>query len=190
MPTIQLLYKPGAIVPIYVENLDKHDNDLFEKQIRESGDAHDKKTNVKAEMTEWLLTEYESFRNLGVDIVVNHLPHLSGPTIDGSLFDWIIISLWGNIYHKGDYTVSHDHMPSVFSFTYYVRVPEGSAPLILDDLGETWYPKEGDLVLFPSHLNHSVPEHTIDENRISIAGNLTTAWDIRGQYVYNASDIV
>ena len=94
MPTIQLLYKPGAIVPIYVENLDKHDNDLFEKQIRESGDAQDKKTNVKAEMTEWLLTEYESFRNLGVDIVVNHLPHLSGPTIDGSLFDWIIISLW------------------------------------------------------------------------------------------------
>ena len=50
--------------------------------------------------------------------------------------------------------------------------------------------KEGDLILFPGHIKHSVPEHTIDENRISIAGNLTTAWDIRGQYVYNASDIV
>ena len=81
-------------------------------------------------------------------------------------------------------------MPSPFSFTYYVKVPEGSAPLIFDDLGEIWHPKEGDLVLFPGHLTHSVPEHTIDENRISIAGNLTTAWDIRGKYIYNASDIV
>ena len=94
MPTIELLYKPGAIVPIYVENLDRHDNDLFEKQIRESGDVQDRKTNVKADMTEWLLTKYESFRSLGIDIVVNHLPHLYMPPIDGSGFDWIITSLW------------------------------------------------------------------------------------------------
>ena len=190
MPIVELQYKPESSVPIYIENLHRHDNDLFEKQIRESGDAQDKKTNVKAEMTQWLLTEYESFRNLGVDIVVNHLPHLTRPTIEGSTFDWIIIALWGNIYHKGDYTDSHDHMPGVYSFTYYVKVPDGSAPFIFDDLGETWEPKEGDLVLFPSHLNHSVPEHTIDEDRISIAGNLTTAWDIKGKYVYNATDIV
>jgi len=97
MPIVELQYKPESSVPIYIENLHRHDNDLFEKQIRESGDAQDKKTNVKAEMTQWLLTEYESFRNLGVDIVVNHLPHLTRPTIEGSTFDWIIIALWGNI---------------------------------------------------------------------------------------------
>ena len=190
MPTVHLKYKKGATVPVYIGNLDRHDNDLFEKQIRESGDVQSKKTNVKAEMTQWLLTEYESFRSLGVDIVVNHLPHLSKPTVDGSVFDWIITALWGNIYHKGDYTDPHDHMPAAYSFTYYVKVPEGSAPLILDDLGEIWTPKEGDLVLFPGHIRHSVPEHTIDKNRISIAGNLTTAWDIKGKYVYNATDIV
>ena len=190
MPTVYLEYKKGTIVPVYICNLDKHDNDLYEKQIRECGDVQSKKTNVKAEMTDWLLTEYESFRNLGIDIVVNHLPHLSKPTVDGSVFDWIITALWGNIYHKGDYTDPHDHMPAAYSFTYYVKVPEGSAPLILDDLGEIWTPKEGDLVLFPAHLKHSVPKHTIDEDRISIAGNLTTAWDIKGKYIYNASDIV
>ena len=190
MPAIELEFKEGSKVPIYIENLNKHDNDLFEKQIRESGDAQDRKTNVKADMTEWLLTKYESFRSLGVDVVVNHLPHLNRLPVDGSTFDWVIMALWGNIYNKGDYTVPHEHMPSPYSFTYYVKVPDGSAPLIFDDLGETWYPKEGDLVLFPGYVKHSVPEHTIDENRISIAGNLTTAWDIRGQYVYNASDIV
>ena len=81
MPTVYLEYKKGTIVPVYICNLDKHDNDLFEKQIRECGDVQSKKTNVKADMTEWLLTEYESFRNLGIDIVVNHLPHLNKPTI-------------------------------------------------------------------------------------------------------------
>ena len=190
MPAIELEFKEGSKVPIYIENLAGHDNDLFEKQIRECGDVQHRKSNVKAEMTHWLLTKYESFRSLGIDIVVNHLPYLMRPTVDGSIFDWVIIALWGNIYHKGDYTVSHDHMPSPFSFTYYVKVPEGSAPLIFDDLGEIWHPKEGDLVLFPGHIKHSVPEHTIDKNRISIAGNLTTAWDIRGEYVYNVSDIV
>ena len=43
-------------------------------------------------MTEWLLTEYESFRNLGIDIVVNHLPNLSKPTVDGSVFDRIVFN--------------------------------------------------------------------------------------------------
>ena len=191
MPAIELEFKEGSKVPIYIENLNKHDNDLFEKQIRESGDAQDRKTNVKADMTEWLLTKYESFRSLGVDVVVNHLPHLNRLPVDGSTFDWVIMALWGNIYNKGDYTVPHEHMPSPYSFTYYVKVPDGSAPLIFDDLGETWYPKEGDLVLFPGYVKHSVPEHTIDEDRISIAGNLTTAWDIKGgKYIYNASDIV
>ena len=190
MPTIELEYKPKVSMSIYIENLYGYDNDLFEKQIRESGDAQDKKTNVKAEMTKWLLTEYESFRNLGVDVVVNHLPYLNRPAIDGSVFDWVITALWGNIYHKGDYTASHDHLPGVYSFVYYVKAPEGSAPLIFEDLGEVWYPKEGDLVLFPAHLKHSEPEHTIDEDRLSIVGNLTTAHDIRGKYVYNASDII
>ena len=190
MPAIELEFKEGSKVPIYIENLHRHDNELFEKQIRELGDAQHRKSNVKADMTEWLLTEYESFRGLGIDIVVNHLPNLNRPTIDGSVFDWVIMALWGNVYHKGDYTDSHDHMPAAYSFTYYVKVPDGSAPLIFDDLGETWAPRVGDLVLFPGYVKHSVPKHTIDENRISIAGNITTAWDIRGQYVYNASDIV
>ena len=50
MPTVHLKYKKGATVPVYIGNLDRHDNDLFEKQIRESGDVQSKKTNVKAEM--------------------------------------------------------------------------------------------------------------------------------------------
>jgi len=190
MPTIELEYKPKVTMPIYIETLEGYDNDLFEKQIRECGDVQDKKTNVKAEMTKWLLTEYESFRNLGVDVIANHLPYLNKPAIDGSVFDWVATALWGNIYHKGDYTALHDHLPAVYVFVYYARAPEGSAPLILDDLGETWYPKEGDLVIFPGHLKHSVPEHTIDEDRISIVGNLTTAPTIKGKYVYNAKNII
>ena len=64
MPAIELEFKEGSKVPIYIENLHRHDNELFEKQIRELGDAQHRKSNVKADMTEWLLTKYESFIGL------------------------------------------------------------------------------------------------------------------------------
>ena len=46
-------------------------------------------------------------------------------------------------------------------------------------------PKTGQMILFPAWLNHSVPKHTCDHERIKIAGNIDTAWDFKNRTYYN-----
>ena len=176
-------------VAVYKAKLE-YDNNLFVEQIKESGiDVLRGKTNVKAGMTKWLLTEYSSFRDLSIDVVVNHLSQLSEHTVDGSDISWVVHSIWGNIFTKGNHAVAHNHMPGIFSFVYYVKMPEGSSQLVFNDLSSQVHLEEGDLIIFPAHLHHSVPEHIIEEERVTIAGNITTAWPIVGEYVYEAKDI-
>ena len=180
---------PNLKVAVYKANL-KYDNNLFVEQIKEAGiEVSRNRTNVKAGMTKWLLTEYSSFRDLAIDTVVNHLSQLSEATVDGSPVSWVVHSIWGNVFSKGNHAVSHNHMPCIFSFVYYVKMPEGSSQLIFDDLSSQVNLEEGDLIIFPSHLQHNVPEHNVEEERVTIAGNITTAWPIEGEYVYEAKDI-
>ena len=62
--------------------------------------------------------------------------------------------LWGQWYAKGDYQLSHTHLPNHWSFVYYVNTPKGASPLI-----------------FPAFLQHYVPKNN-GEGRSGIAGNL------------------
>ena len=56
------------------------------------------------------------------------------------------------------------------SFVYYVRMPEGSSPLILD--GEEILLPEGRVIFFLGHQFHSVPPSSAD-GRCIIAGNIS-----------------
>ena len=75
-------------------------------------------------------------------------------------------------YSKGDYTVFHNHFPSVLSFIYYVKADKDSAPLVFTDIDYELHPKENDLIIFPSYLKHGVPTQMKDANRMSISGNI------------------
>ena len=111
MPLYQLPYSKSAWTEILVSSLDGHDNDLFEKQIRECGDRHSRKTNVKAHMTDWIMTQYENWRELGFDIVKNGVLRLSPPVITKQKVNWGITHIWGNLYNHGDFAIDHHHIP-------------------------------------------------------------------------------
>lgn len=105
---------------------------------------------------------------------------------------------WYNMYLKGSWQERHNHLPGTsFSAVYYLKFDQekhiptcfhtdnklhpfmstgtpfkpGSAPY--------WYAKEiffpkvtqGDLVIFPSPLDHTVPVQTSDDPRMTIAFN-------------------
>ena len=105
---------------------------------------------------------------------------------------------WYNMYLKGSWQERHNHLPgTTFSAVYYLKfdsekhIPTcfhndnkihpflasstpyqyGSAPY--------WYAKEiffpkvtqGDLIIFPSPLDHTVPVQTVDDPRMTIAFN-------------------
>ena len=78
--------------------------------------------------------------------------------------------VWGVNYKKDQGVYFHNHFPYCMSFVYYVRMPEGSSPLILD--GEEILLPEGRVIFFLGHQFHSVPPSSAD-GRCIIAGNIS-----------------
>jgi uncharacterized protein (TIGR02466 family) len=103
-------------------------------------------------------------------------------------------SSWVNLHHKNDYSPVHAHQNSMYSFVFYVDVDENSGDIIFSqgsnstfsynafDIPITSYnvynskqwiitPKNGMILIFPSHLPHCVTQNKSDRSRYSIAGN-------------------
>ena len=65
-----------------------------------------------------------------------------------------ISDYWGMVYRDGYGTVPHNHFPFALSFGYYLRTPEGCAPLIIDE--QSIQVTEGRLIMFGGHQTHYV----------------------------------
>ena len=143
------------------------ENPKLAKFILEQGDVQNKFTNVKAQMTDWLITNSE-IENLKEWIMKNFL----SMKISNSSCDFYFESLWGNVLRKDDFVIPHNHLPGFVSFVYYVKCSEYSSPLHFCTSGLEITPEEGMLFIFPSHLNHYVPPQKFIDERISISGNL------------------
>ena len=171
-PIITLDLNPIASKLLH-EDQDMTINDNLERQIRECGDRQQKRTNVKAYMTDWYMQDASK----GFQWVCNRAMELAAKNNPNEV-DMIPYDCWGAIYREGDYTIMHNHWPHLWSFVYYVNCPKGAAPLMFDRCVhpngaiEQILPKTGLMVLFPAWINHSVPKH-IGEKRIVVAGNLS-----------------
>ena len=140
-------------------------------------DQHDKKTNVKATMTEWdwnpknvRLKRLKN--NISEFVNYNCNYHQIRSIEDSEPVRYFVNDLWGNIYRKGDYTKEHKHLPNIFSFVYFLKSKWYYSPLVFSDSGKRIRPKEGTFAIFPSHLGHFVPKHRYRETRITLSGNI------------------
>jgi uncharacterized protein (TIGR02466 family) len=116
------------------------------------------------------------------------LPYKKESTID-------FAEPWMNVYSKGCYQESHQHMSGghQLSYCYFSKLPKGSGKFgfwneqfrmycsnqlqeVMNlDIVEWGFPevKEGDLLIFPSFLTHQVTYHPIDELRVTVSGNVS-----------------
>ena len=109
--------------------------------------------------------------------------------------------IWAAVYTTGTSHSTHMHEQSLCSGTYYSSAPPDSMPLILSDprggqpmhtdMGKPeaepespflhqvhFFPKQGDMLMFPSYMPHSVPAATANsEPRVVWAYNLEGAGD-------------
>ena len=101
-------------------------------------------------------------------------------------------AMWSIINKKGSFNIQHNHANAYLSSAYYVRYPEKSGSIKFFDPREQKNirypkiknytdisaviteitPKEGDLLIFPSYLYHSVSENLSEDDRIIVSFNI------------------
>lgn len=139
---------------------------------------------VYAELKEYITTKITNFMTQVL-------------SIDGTAR---ITQSWVNCNAPGQHTHLHPHPNSIVSGVLYFELPENSGDIIFHKVGqdngalrtysirpklkkvETKYSeshrrlklKDGDMILFPSYLLHSVPENISNYNRWNIAFNSIT----------------
>jgi len=140
-------------------------------------DQHDRKTNVKATMTEWNWNpenvRLKRLKNNIIEFVNYNCNYYPVRSVEDSQFvRYFMKDFWGNIYRKGDYTEEHKHPPNNFGCVYFLKSKWYHSPLVFSDSGKKIRPTEGTFVIFPSHMNHLVPKHRYGDTRITLSGNI------------------
>ncbi len=147
------------------------DLDELTNIITQQGDVQQHNTNVKASMTEWDLNS----KHFQVEKICNHAIKVARSIHPKSFNspEFYTRRCWGASYTKNQYTKEHNHTPNLYSWCYYVRMPDGASPLIFSEAEKIIYPNAGDLILFSSLVRHYVPPNKSVEPRIMLAGNIS-----------------
>ena len=161
--------------PILVKNIyDEVGSELhsaLQRIILKTGDEWKRRlTVVQANITNLNMHgRYKEFKTIS-DIVLTYAEQMGSTPTKCRTSD-----CWGVLYKKNDFAVAHAHWPNIWSWGYYVKVPQGSSPLVFPEGKEGNYyvfPQVGDLVIFPAWIKHEVPPSAVDEDRMLVGGNI------------------
>ena len=104
-------------------------NPKIEYYIRKTGDVLKHTSNVKASMTDWDSHE----KNSHINAIAKKALFLCQDGMK-TKYPLEIADCWGALYTKGEHTVEHHHWPFTWSFTYYVKVSDNTAPLVFHNI--------------------------------------------------------
>ena len=165
--------------PVKIKQVDGLDNAQLEKDIREAGDYLGGRTAAKCLMTRWdMHTVYDSFVQVSEKAkeIANGCPLATKTDTNGNPLKvpLYLNDTWGLIYITEQSAKVHNHWPSLWSYTYCVSACDQCSPLVFPNAKEplSVTPKTSQMIVFPSWLQHEVPEHTCEHDRIMISGNL------------------
>ena len=101
-------------------------------------------------------------------------------------------SMWAIINKKGNFNIEHIHPNNYLSAAYYVKAPDNCGAFKASNpniINRNFYPRskkanelnsnsasikvnEGDLLIFPAYLPHSVEENKSEEHRVIVSFNI------------------
>jgi len=156
----------------------KLNNPKMDKQIKKvidgQGDRQNHKSNVKAQMTEWIMTDQPGFKTLAE--IIKRM------AIQGSLqrfnrkINPYISDMWGMKYKSNDHTIAHDHWPALWSFAYYLNAPKEAPGLFFPEMGEQGGERRlepGLLVMFQGNIKHAVRQVKFRGYRYVVSANVS-----------------
>jgi len=192
--------KSLELFPVTIFKTEIEDNDLL-KDILVSKILEESESTLIPE--DWTTTKLKTSFSDESEIIEKYRDLLEKEYIEcmrdifDKEFNVKIQNIWFNVYTDGEYQECHDHIgtllrPSHFSFIHFLsfdkdnhkppefRDPLGqirnlSLELDRNRCGEVYVPdvKEGDLLMFPSYLQHCVPAwKKTDYPRITISFNV------------------
>ena len=155
--------------PLSLHHLHKDMADI----IRSHKYEEERKSNVQAYMTNYFLHYQYSIINKVCNKAMDIVKSLQVKDQKGTLDKFFTHDCWGAIYNESDFTKPHTHGPALYSWCYYIQVPNNAPPLYFREAKLKVHPKPDELVIFPGHVTHEV-SHAIDmsEERIVLAGNI------------------
>ena len=146
-------------------------NYLIETRIKKFRDENVEQKQKEQNLDIYHMTNYKSH------LFIKEFETISRLVLDNFCpkeHDFKTEDCWGALYRKGHYIKTHHHWPSALSWTYYVKTSENTEPFIFVGNGveKKIYPRVGDLIIFPSVMNHRVPVSQTDDERIVVVGNI------------------
>ena len=146
-------------------------NYLIETRIKKFRDENVEQKQKEQNLDNYHMTNYKSH------LFIKEFETISRLVLDNFCpkeHDFKPEDCWGALYRKGHYIKTHHHWPSALSWTYYVKTSENTEPFIFVGNGveKKIYPRVGDLIIFPSVMNHRVPVSQTDDERIVVVGNI------------------
>jgi len=132
-----------------------------------------RKSNVKAWMTNWFLHQDYPLVNTVCEKAIDIVKSVTKNDQKGQLEKFFTFDCWGAIYDQYHHTLPHTHGPALWSWCYYIQVPDNAPPLYFQEAKLKVYPKPDELVIFPGHVIHEVPKASkMTGERIILAGNI------------------
>ena len=161
---------------IWPDDIEQHPiiedlNYLIETRIKKFRDENVEQKQKEQNLDNYHMTNYKSH------LFIKEFEIISRLVLDNFCpkeHDFKTEDCWGALYRKGHYIKTHHHWPSALSWTYYVKTSENTEPFIFVGNGveKKIYPRVGDLIIFPSVMNHRVPVSQTDDERIVVVGNI------------------
>jgi hypothetical protein len=158
---------------VYVAKFRVNDEEM-NRQIVEvidaQGDRQNHCTNVKADMTEWNMSNESGFNKLA-EIIKTLSIKASIYKYDREIFPYIK-SMWGLKYRSGEFTKPHYHWPATWSCVYYINPPKNAPGLYFTDYNEEIEIEHGGLYMFEGNVKHEVKAKEFEGTRYCVSANI------------------
>jgi hypothetical protein len=158
---------------VYVAKFRVDDEEMNRQIIQiidAQGDRQNHYTNVKADMTEWNMSNEPGFNKLA-EIIKTLSIKVSINKYNREICPYIK-SMWGLKYKSGEFATPHYHWPATWACVYYINPPKNAPGLYFTDYSEEIEIEHGVLYMFEGNVKHEVKAKEFEGTRYCVSTNI------------------